>query len=138
MAFYVQVCFIVFSLAFGLVFGSGWMASGNNVTLDFLFRAWTMPDAFGFAMMAACGLLVGIGGYLLSHAYRIAQVRTVAPFEYAGLPFAVLLGFVVWGDLPDRLSIIGILLIALSGLYVFYRESLARKQAMVKEPVLRD
>ena len=138
MAFYVQVCFIVFSLGFGLVFGSGWMSSGNNVTLDFLFRAWSVPDAFGFAMMAACGLLVGIGGYLLSHAYRIAQVRTVASFEYAGLPFAVLLGFVVWGDLPDRLSIIGILLIALSGLYVFYRENLTRKQAMVKEPVLRD
>ena len=101
MSFYVQVCFIAFSLAFGIVFGSGWMSGGNNATMEFLFRAWSVPDAFGFAMMVACGLLVGAGGYLLSHAYRIAQVRTVASFEYAGLPFAVLLGFIVWGDLPD-------------------------------------
>ena len=137
MAFYVQVSFIVFSIGFGILFGSGWMADGDNVTLDFLFRAWKLPDAFGFAMMAACGLLVGLGGYLLSHAYRIAQVRTVASFEYAGLPFAVLLGFIVWGDLPDQMNIIGILMIALSGLYVFYREALVRKQALPKEPVLR-
>ena len=137
MSFYVQVCFIVFSLGFGIVFGSGWMSSGENVTLDFLFRAWRLPDALGLIMMAACGVLVGIGGYLLSHAYRIAQVRTVASFEYAGLPFAVLLGFIVWGDLPDNMNMIGILMIALSGLYVFYREAMMRKQAMLKEPVLR-
>ena len=137
MAFYVQVSFIVFSVLFGLVFGSGWMADGNNVTLDFLFRAWIVPDAFGFAMMAICGVLVGLGGYLLSHAYRIAEVRTVASFEYAGLPFAVLLGFIVWGDLPDQWNVIGILMIALSGLYVFYREAVVRKQALLQEPVLR-
>ncbi len=138
MSFYVQVCFIAFSLAFGIVFGSGWMSGGNNVTMEFLFRAWSVPDAFGFAMMVACGMLVGAGGYLLSHAYRIAQVRTVASFEYAGLPFAVLLGFIVWGDLPDGLSIVGILLIAASGLYVFFRENMPRKRAISNEPVLSE
>ena len=138
MSFYVQVCFIAFSLAFGIVFGSGWMSGGNNATMEFLFRAWSVPDAFGFAMMVACGLLVGAGGYLLSHAYRIAQVRTVASFEYAGLPFAVLLGFIVWGDLPDGLSIVGILLIAASGLYVFFRENMPRKRVISNEPVLSE
>ncbi len=138
MSFYVQVCFIAFSLAFGIVFGSGWMSGGNNATMEFLFRAWSVPDAFGFAMMVACGLLVGAGGYLLSHAYRIAQVRTVASFEYAGLPFAVLLGFIVWGDLPDGLSIVGILLIAASGLYVFFRENMLRKRVISNEPVLSE
>ncbi len=138
MSFYVQVCFIAFSLAFGIVFGSGWMSGGNNATMQFLFRAWSVPDAFGFAMMVACGLLVGAGGYLLSHAYRIAQVRTVASFEYAGLPFAVLLGFIVWGDLPDGLSIVGILLIAASGLYVFFRENMPRKRVISNEPVLSE
>ena len=138
MSFYVQVCFIAFSLAFGIVFGSGWMSGGNNATMEFLFRAWSVPDAFGFAMMVACGLLVGAGGYLLSHAHRIAQVRTVASFEYAGLPFAVLLGFIVWGDLPDGFSIVGILLIAASGQYVFFRENMLRKRVISNEPVLSE
>jgi S-adenosylmethionine uptake transporter len=127
MAFYIQIMFFVFSIGFGLVFGSGWMAPGNSGVLDFLFRAWTWPDLFGFATMAGCGLLVGTGGYLLSQAYQIAQARTVAPFEYAGLPFAVVLGFIVWGDLPDLLGMAGILLIGLSGMYVFYREHKERR-----------
>jgi S-adenosylmethionine uptake transporter len=138
MAFYVQICFVVFSIGFGLIFGSGWMSSGDNVTLDFLLRAWIWPDAFGFAMMAACGILVGIGGYLLSQAYRLAQARTVAPFEYAGLPFAVLLGFIVWGHLPDGMSMAGIALIAAGGLYVFYRENQESKKGTPVEPVLHD
>ena len=138
MAFYVQICFLVFSIGFGMVFGSGWMATGDNPTLDFLFRAWSWPDLFGFAMMAGCGLLVGTGGYLLSQAYRIAQARTVAPFEYSGLPFAVLLGFLVWGDFPDLYSLAGIALIVMAGLYVFYREGKIKKQAPVPEPVLHD
>ncbi len=138
MAFYVQACFLAFSIGFGLVFGSGWMSSGDNLTVDFLLRAWSWPDAFGLGMMAACGMLVGIGGYLLSQAYRIAQARTVAPFEYAGLPFAVLLGFIVWGHLPDGLSLAGIALIAASGLYVFFRENENRKEQIAAEPVLHD
>jgi drug/metabolite transporter (DMT)-like permease len=138
MAFYVQVCFAAFSAVFGLVFGSGWMSIGDDPTLDFLFRAWVWPDMYGLAMMMACGALVGVGGYLLSQAYRIAQARTVAPFEYAGLPFAVFLGFITWGDLPDALSMAGIVLIAAAGLYVFFREKEVHRDGKVPEPVLHD
>ena len=137
MAFYVQACFLVFSVCFGLVFGSGWMSSGDNVILDFLFRAWRMPDLYGVSLMAACGLLVGTGGYLLSQAYRIAEARTIAPFEYAGLPFAVLLGFIVWSHVPDGWSFLGIALIAAAGIYVFHREKYERKQLVAASDIVK-
>ena len=123
MAFYVQACFLGFSAVFGLIFGSGWAMPENNQTLEFLLRAWVWPGAWGLMLMVGCGVMVGLGSYLLSQAYRIAEARTVAPFEYTGLPIAVLLGFMVWGHLPDGWSLVGILLIALSGVYVFLRET---------------
>ncbi len=138
MAFYVQACFLVFSALFGLVFGSGWAAPADGDTaLTFLLKSWAWPDATGFLLMAGCGVMVGIGSYLLSQAYRIAQARTVAPFEYTGLPFAVLLGFLVWGELPDGWSLAGILLIAFSGVYVFYRETREREDIHAEDPNIR-
>jgi S-adenosylmethionine uptake transporter len=58
----------------------------------------------------------------LSQAYRLADAATVAPFEYIGLPLAVIWGFVVFGDVPVLEVWIGILLILAAGLFVFFRE----------------
>ena len=127
MAFYVQACFLVFSAVFGVAFGSGWAMPDDNLTMQFLLKPWVWPDAWGVFLMSVCGVMVGIGSYLLSQAYRIAQARTVAPFEYTGLPFAVLLGFLVWGELPDLVGMAGILLIAVAGMYVFFRERVEEK-----------
>lgn len=137
MAFYVQACFLVFSALFGLAFGSGWTQPDGNLALTFLLKPWAWPDFMGMMLMGGCGVMVGIGSYLLSQAYRIAQARTVAPFEYTGLPFAVLLGFLVWGQLPDQWSLAGILLIALSGLYVFFRETRDKTELHAEDPNIR-
>ncbi|MEE4239485.1 MAG: DMT family transporter [Anderseniella sp.] len=138
MAFYVQACFLAFSGVFGLLFGSGWAMPGDgNLALTFLLKAWAWPDTTGILLMGGCGVMVGIGSYLLSQAYRIAQARTVAPFEYTGLPFAVLLGFIVWGELPDGWSFAGILLIALSGVYVFFRETRDSDDLHAEDPNIR-
>ena len=61
--------------------------------------------------MLGCGFLVAVAAYLLSQAYRIAEANVVAPFEYVHLPFAVLWGFLFWGDLPDGVAVLGIALL---------------------------
>jgi S-adenosylmethionine uptake transporter len=67
-------------------------------------------------------------GYCLSQAYRIADVATVAPFEYVGLPMAVFWGVVIFGDIPMWEIWLGIGLILSSGLFVFLRERQKAKQ----------
>ena len=69
------------------------------------------------ALLAAAGfLLVGYLAYVA--AFRLGEVSFVAPFKYAGLPAAALLGWLVWGDLPNGLAVVGMGLIAGSGLMV--------------------
>ena len=68
-------------------------------------------------------VLLSLAFYFIVEAMRHGEVSIVTPFRYTIIVGAVLSGFLVWGELPDTLASIGILLIVGSGLYVFYRDS---------------
>ena len=53
----------------------------------------------------------------------------VAPFSYANLIWAICLGFLVFGDLPDRWTLLGAAIIAAGGLYILHREQVRKKEA---------
>lgn len=93
--------------------------AGSTLALPFV---WRTPDALGWAMMAASGLLHGLAHYLVTRAFALAPAAILAPFNYAQLIGATAIGYVVFGDLPDRWAIVGALIIVAAGLYVAYRE----------------
>lgn len=123
LAVYIQATFIIVSLLFYAVAGDGRFAEGStNASVIFLLRAWVWPQGTDTWVFVGLGLNSAIIGYCLSQAYRLADAATVAPFEYIGLPLAVIWGFVVFGDIPVWEVWIGIALIIGSGLFVFLRE----------------
>ena len=123
MAVYIQATFIVVSLLFYVFAGDGRFADGaTNSSLIFLLRAWVWPADGDLWVFVGLGVNSAIVAYCLSQAYRLADAATVAPFEYIGLPLAVLWGFVAFGDLPVAEVWVGIALILGSGLFVFLRE----------------
>ena len=73
------------------------------------------------ALFAASNFTVAIGGFAISQAYNLAAATTVAPFEYLALPFAVLWGYLIWGDFSDLFTFLGIALIVVGGLTVILR-----------------
>jgi drug/metabolite transporter (DMT)-like permease len=87
---------------------------------------WVTPDLADFTLMALSGFLVGISHYLLIEAYRFAEVTLVAPFKYSSLVWAVLLGYMVWGQLPDAWITTGAIIVIASGLYILHREAMRR------------
>lgn len=131
MAVYIQATFIAVSVVFWLVAGDGRFAEGlENESLIFLFRAWVWPEGGDIWLFALLGLNVAIVGYTMSQAYRLADAATIAPYEYVGLPLAIFWGWMIWGDLPDEVVLLGILLILGSGLFVFLRER-QKKRSLV-------
>lgn len=129
LAIYIQGTFIIVSLGFYIVAGDGRFAQGaENRAVVFLLRAWTWPTPTDWPYLIGLGFLSAIVGYCLGQAYRVSSAATVAPFEYVGLPLAVLWGYSFFGELPDLAVTLGILLIMGAGLFVFLRERmLARK-----------
>ncbi len=122
LGFYVQAGFIVVSLAMGLWVGDGHMATDDPLW-GFLFRPWVWPPLGDWPIFAATGLAVGIGGMMVTQAYRTAEAGLIAPFEYVGMPLAIFWGVLVFGTFPDLTAWVGIALICGSGLYTLWRET---------------
>jgi len=73
---------------------------------------------------------------LLHNAYRIADPAVISPYEYSGLASVLILGFLVFGDVPSLSEMIGMVLIVGAGIYIFYRERV-RDQDAAAEATLR-
>lgn len=83
---------------------------------------WPVLQVDNTIRLAALGL-IGMGGYtLLSRAYQIAPASLVAPFDYTYLPMAAIMAFLLWDEVPGINTMVGMVLIILSGLYLGYRE----------------
>lgn len=85
-------------------------------------RPWSTPDHQDLLLMALSGVIFTLGLICITQAYRIAEVSIVAPFEYSYLLWAVLLGFIVFGDIPGVRTVLGGTVVVACGLYILYRE----------------
>jgi drug/metabolite transporter (DMT)-like permease len=60
---------------------------------------------------------------------RFGEISLVSPFRYTVLIWAIILGFVVFGDVPDPLTLLGAGIVVAAGIFTFYRERVRRRQA---------
>jgi drug/metabolite transporter (DMT)-like permease len=67
------------------------------------------------ALMGLCGVIAAFGSTLLSQAYRMGQANIVTPFEYTGMIWAVVFGYLFFGEVPKWTTLAGMALIALAG-----------------------
>lgn len=88
-----------------------------------------LPSAKVAVLILVASLLNGIASYAIILAFRTSELSAIAPFRYSVILWAMLLGYLIWGDLPDRASAIGIAIIIGSGLYVAHREHIRAREA---------
>jgi len=138
MAFYIQLNFVAVSGLMGLIFGDGYLADPSQPTLNYLFRPWTVPSWGDGMIIIGIGLINGLAAYFISQAYRISKAGIIAPFEYVALPLSIFWSITIFGDWPDILSWLGMVLIAGAGLYVFYNESVQGRKNDLYRPIPRN
>jgi len=90
---------------------------------------WRTPSMVDLGLLALSGFLLGAAHYLLIEAFRFAEAGLIAPFKYTSIVWAAVLGFLVWGDIPDRWIVTGASLVIGSGLYIFHREAVSHTRA---------
>ncbi len=87
---------------------------------------WVSPSLFDMGLMLLVGTLGGAAQVLMTQAFRLGRAAVVAPFEYTGMIWATLLGFLVFGDVPTPAVLVGAGIIIASGLYILHRETMKR------------
>ena len=91
---------------------------------------WSTPsDAVVIALMAATGAIGSFGHYLLIAAHRLAPAAVLSPFIYSEIVLVTALGFLVFGDVPNRFTLTGAAIVVASGLYLLHRERKVRSKA---------
>ncbi len=88
--------------------------------------------AWQVSLLLGIGIIGTIAHLLMSWSLKFAPSATVAPMQYLEIPFATLIGYLVFEDLPNALAAIGILITMAAGLYIIVREqAMARRAAAV-------
>lgn len=105
--------------------------SAGGVTVAALavapFSNWQWPDALLMLKLCGAGIFSLLGQLGIIIAMRTGEVSAVVPFRYMIIPFSIISGVVVFGHFPDALTLLGIAIVTLAGLYTFYREQKLRR-----------
>jgi drug/metabolite transporter (DMT)-like permease len=90
---------------------------------------WRWPDFWGWVLAVGIALSATVGQYFWVQAFKAGEMSAVAPFEYMRLPFAVFVGWLIWGEMPVIWTYVGASIVIGSALYIAHREhQLARER----------
>tara|TARA_Y100000591_G_scaffold38800_1_gene28687 strand:+ start:506 stop:1456 length:951 start_codon:yes stop_codon:yes gene_type:complete len=127
---------IIFSTIFYFLIGDGQYNTSDHPASQFIFREWFVDLESSILFMVATGLTATVAFLLLFTAYSIASPAVVSPFEYSILLWSPLIGWIYFNEIPSLNTVIGIIIIVSSGIYIFMREK-AQDQSIATEKPLR-
>lgn len=131
MSFYQNGIYLVGALLVAVIFASLGVTDAPHPSLQFLVRPWQWPTVTDALLMGSCGVIAAIGMVLLTQAYRLAPANSVAPFEYVGILWPPLWGFVFFAEIPQARTVLGAAIIVGAGLFAL---GAGRRKAVVVTP----
>jgi drug/metabolite transporter (DMT)-like permease len=135
----IGTCFFAFLLISGrslrntpdtvLVFWQNVM--GVIIGFGFAYFDWVTPDLRDLAMLGLLGVVAMTAHAMINRSLKLTDASVVAPLQYTLLFWAIVFGFLFFGDIPSVPMMIGALLIVASGLFIFFRETQLKKRDRV-------
>ena len=101
------------------LFFSAAITVAGLVTLPF---GWLMPNLMDLILLSMIGFFGGVANLWLSQSYKLSEVSLVTPLKYLALVFAIVFGFLIWGEIPSVKTLFGALLVITSSIIIFRRE----------------
>jgi drug/metabolite transporter (DMT)-like permease len=99
-----------------------------------LFFGWRWPTPLDAAMLFGTGFTNAIGQWLWTRSLHLAPAAAVTPFYYLMLVWSLVIGFLVWGDVPTVSLLIGSAIVVLTGLFLFLREARLQRRPPPSSP----
>lgn len=95
---------------------------------------WTPVSLRDLVLLALLGVVAMLAHVLVNRALKVADAATVAPLQYTMLFWAIVFGWLVFGDVPRISMLVGSGFIIASGLFIFFREQQLKRQGRIKAP----
>jgi drug/metabolite transporter (DMT)-like permease len=108
------------------------MAFGVLFALPAALLNWQLPSAANFVWFAGIGVLSCLGQACLSRGYALGQFSKMAPMDFFRLPTTILIGVLVFGEVPQLVTILGVAIIAGASLYVVLSGARGRRVAAAR------
>ncbi len=97
---------------------------------------WQMPSLNEWILFIALGSVGGTAVMAITRAFSLAPAFIVGPLDYLTFVFGTLIGYTIWGDIPDAFVMAGVFLLIFGGLYLVYQE--ARRKPFGLGPALAE
>ena len=83
---------------------------------------WIMPSFYDLTLLSMIGFFGGVANLWLSQSYKFSEVSLVTPLKYLALVFAIVFGYLIWGEVPSVKTLVGAILVIASSIIIFRRE----------------
>lgn len=103
----------------------------SHASLLFLTRDWSQPGTLDLVLMIFLGFNGALAFFCMSKAYCVAPASTITPFEYTYIFWAVIFGYLLWSEIPEPTTLIGISILITSSIYIWSRERRMQKQRLI-------
>jgi drug/metabolite transporter (DMT)-like permease len=127
MSFYTSATYLVGSGLFAALLQALHVTGAPHPSIDFLLRPWAWPTARDAFLMGLCGFIAAIAMTLITQAYKMAEARLVTVFEYTGMIWSPLWGFLFFAEVPRWTTFAGMALIVGAGVYAIWAAAERRR-----------
>ena len=126
---------IVISILFFIFTGKGQFNTFDNPTFQFIFREWFTNPTYAWPYIISMGLISVLAFYFILNAYSIASPSVVSLFEYSLIIWAILIGYILFDNIPSIRTLFGAAIIISAGIYIYLREKIKEQLIISDNPI---
>ena len=125
---------LLISILFFIFTGQGQFSNFNDETFQFIFREWFTNASYAWPFIITMGFIGAFSLYFVFNAYSIASPSVVSLYEYSLIIWSIITGYLLFNDIPTIRTLIGVMIIIGSGVYIYFREKVRDQMIITDTP----
>jgi drug/metabolite transporter (DMT)-like permease len=126
---------ITISILFFIFTGKGQFNTFIDPAFQFIFREWFTNPTYAWPIIIAMGVMATFSFYFVFSAYSIASPSAISLFEYSLILWSIIIGYLLFNDIPSIRTFIGVILIISAGIYIYVREKVREQYVATENPI---
>ena len=125
---------LIISVLFFIFAGKGQFNTFSDPTYQFIFREWFSNPTYAWPFIIGMGFVGAISFYCVFSAYSVASPSVVSLFEYSLIIWAIIIGYLLFDNIPSLRTFVGVALIIGAGIYIYIREKVRDHMIVTDTP----